>query len=158
MIRFEPVTPQHYPEANHLYTRFMHYLEDDFSEDTLAGIINRTYPFFHIILSDTVFAGFVYLDNITGSTKQMHSAEIVTCVHPKFWGNFTKKCADIYIKKCFEEFGLKKIKVLVYPDNFRIKGLLKHAGFEKEALLKSETIRSGKEQDIEVYSIIRSNK
>ena len=46
-----------------------------------------------------------------------------------------------------------KIKALVYPENFRVKTLLKLTGFEKEALLKNETLRKGKLQDIEVYSL-----
>ena len=155
MINFVHITPQYVTPTNQLYERFKRYLEDDYNEDTLAGIINRCYPFFHIILSDTAFAGFVYLDNITGNSKELYSAELVTCLHPIYWGDFTKRCAEIYIKKCFEKFGFKKIKALVYPDNFRVKKLLECAGFKKEAELKAETMRFGKPQDIEVYSIMR---
>ena len=155
MINFVHITPEHYNYANHLYEKFRNFLEDDYNEDTLAGIINKNYPFFRIILSDTSFAGFVYLENITGNSKKFHSAEIVTCVHPKYWGDFTKRSAEIFIKKCFDEFGLQKIKAVVFPDNVRAKALLNSIGFIKEAELKSETIRFGKEQDVEIYSIMR---
>ena len=155
MINFLHITPEYLPQICHLYEKFKKYLEDDYNEDTLAGIIQRTYPFFHVVLSDTSFAGFVYLENLKGSSEELHSAELVTCIHPLYWGDFTKQAAKIYIEKCFREFGLKKIKALIYPDNFRVKKLLESAGFKKEAELKSETKRFGKEQDIELYSIMR---
>ena len=43
----------------------------------------------------------------------------------------------------------------MFPDNFRVKNLLKYSGFVKEALLKGETIRGGDLQDIEIYSIFK---
>ena len=52
-----------------------------------------------------------------------------------------------------EDNGLKKIKALVYPDNLRVKTLLKNSGFVKEAVLKNETLRNNKLQDVEVYSV-----
>lgn len=155
MINFLNITLEYLPQICHLYEKFKKYLEDDYNEDTLAGIIQRTYPFFHVVLSDTSFAGFVYLENLKGSSKELHSAELVTCIHPLYWGDFTKQAAKIYIDKCFKEFGFKKIKALIYPDNFRVKKLLESAGFKKEADLKSETKRFGKEQDMELYSIMR---
>ena len=155
MINFINFTPEYFTCSNQLYEKYRRFLEDDYNEDTFAGIINRCYPFFRIILSDTSFAGFVYLENITGNSKKLNSAEIVTCVHPKFWGKFTKQCAQIFLNKCFEEFKFRKIKALVFPDNKRVISILSDSGFSKEATLKSETMRFGKEQDIEIYSIMR---
>ena len=63
--------------------------------------------------------------------------------------------AKIFLKKCFDEFGLYKIKSQIFPDNFRIKTLLKYSGFEHEATLPKETIRARKPQDIEIYSLYR---
>lgn len=161
MIKFTNIINSSYlPQANHLYTKYKHFLEDDYNEDTLTGTINRVYPFFWFILSDNAFAGFVYLDNIIGNRNRMHSAEITTCIEPRFWGEFTRNGANIFLKKCFEEFDFTKIKALIYPQNQRVKSILKFSGFEKEATLKSETIRRGCYQDIEVYSIFnqRSKK
>ena len=161
MIRFSNIiTSSYLPQANHLYTKYIHFLEDDYNEDTLTGIIERVYPFFWLVLSDNMFAGFVYLDNIIGNTRQMHSAELTTCIEPRFWGEFTKIGAKIFLQKCFSEFNFTKIKALVYPQNYRVKTLLKTSGFEKEATLKSETLRRGCNQDIEIYSIFnqRSKK
>lgn len=156
MCKFVCINENYIHFVNHLYNRFKKYLEDDYNEDTIAGIINRTYPFFWVILSDNTPAGFVYLDNFIGNRQNFHSAEVTTCIHPKFWGVFTKYCAKIFFKKCFNELGLYKIKALIYPENYRVKTLLKMSGFIKEAVLIKETSRRNQLQNIEVYSLFKN--
>lgn len=156
MCRFIRLEVEHIQLAKQLYIRYKQYLEDDYNEDTFAGLVTRTTPFFWVILSDTNFAGFVYLENIIGSSKKLHSAEVTTCIHPKFWGDFSKYCAKIFFKKCFDEFGFYKIKALIYPENHRVRTLLKTSGFVKEAELKGETFRNGKPQNIEMHSLFRT--
>jgi RimJ/RimL family protein N-acetyltransferase len=51
---------------------------------------------------------------------------------------------------------LFKIKAQIYPDNFRVKNLLKDAGFNYESTLINETLRAGKLQNIEVYSLYKT--
>lgn len=155
MCKFICITPDYVEFVSHLHNRFKKYLEDDYNEDTIAGIINRTYPFFWVIFSDNTPAGFVYLDNFIGNKNKFHSAEVTTCIHPKFWGAFTKYCAKFFFKKCFDELGLSKIKALIYPENYRVKTLLKMSGFIKEAELINETLRCHKPQNIEVYSLFK---
>ena len=141
-----------------LYVRYSKFLEDDYAYDGLPvniyfeNLIKRTFPFFFIIVEQNEVAGFVYLDNFIGNSKRLHCAELVTCFFKKYWGDYTKICARIFLNYCFDVLGLKKIKALVYPENVRISSLLKCAGFEKEAILKSETLRNNKLQDIFVYS------
>lgn len=148
----------YFEQALLLYIRYSKFLDDDYAYDGLPAniyfenLIKRTSPFFFIIVEQKEFAGFVYLDNITGDSKHLHCAELVTCFSKKYWGECTKQCAKIFIPYCFDVLGFKKIKTLVYPENFRTKALLKFAGFEKEALLKGETLRNNKMQDIEVFS------
>ena len=50
------------------------------------------------------------------------------------------------------------LKAYVFPQNSRVKTLLKKSGFKKEAVLKAETVKNGELQDIDVYSIIKSEK
>jgi RimJ/RimL family protein N-acetyltransferase len=100
--------------------------------------------------------GFVSLDNFTGDESHIYSAEIITCFEQKAWGNFTRYSAKFFLKKCFDELGLYKIKALVYPDNHRISTLLKYAGFKYEATLPKETFRVGQPQDIKQYAIYRT--
>ena len=118
-------------------------------------MIIRTNPYFWVITEDDVVSGFVYLDNLIGNDKKLHSAELTTCFDKRFWGNYTKMCACLFFNHVFKKYEFEKIKALVYPENFRVKNLLRFAGFEKEALLKKETLRGGKLQDIEVYSIFK---
>ena len=70
-------------------------------------------------------------------------------------GNLYQSLCKCLLKFVFRKYGFEKIKVYVYPDNFRTRGLIEFCGFEKEAVLKSETLRNGKLQDIEVYSLFK---
>ena len=154
MCKFVQPIPDYYDFVNHLYLTYTPCLEDDYNQDTLADIILRTYPYFWVILThNNEPVGFVYLDNIIGNKNRFHSAEVVTCLHQKFWGSYSKYCAKIFFKQCFDKFGFEKIKALIYPQNSKVKTLLKLCGFEKEALLKHETKRKNKLQDIEIYSL-----
>lgn len=157
MCRFVQPRKSNTLPLSQIHERFYKFMEDDYNKDTLAGTIDKVYPFFwEVWTAENELAGFVYLDNITGNDKKFHSAEITTCIHPKYWGIFTKYCAKIFLKQCFDKFGFEKIKALVYPQNFRVKKLLNDSGFIKEAVLVNETKRNGKPQDIEIYSIFRN--
>ncbi len=156
--------PTYIEQALLLYVRYTKFLEDDYAYDGLPineyfeNLIKRTSPFFFIVVEQKEVAGFVYLDNIIGDSKRLHCAELVTCFSKKYWGNYTKMCSKIFMHYCFNVLGFKKIKALIYPENIRIRALLKFAGFEKEALLKSETMRNNKLQDILVYSCRKAEK
>lgn len=154
----------HYlPKIIALYERFSKYLHDDYflqnsqsSVDAIIDLIERTTPYFWAVVDKKTakLAGFVFLDNLVGSVNNLHSAEVTTCFNPVFWGSYTKFCAKKFIKYCFKKYNLKKLKALIFPQNFKVKTLLKRAGFHKESLLKAETLKNGVFQDIEVFAII----
>jgi RimJ/RimL family protein N-acetyltransferase len=148
----------HYIEQlEQCYNKYSKYLQDDFSPfDNFISCLLYKSPFFWLITDfyDT-FKGFVYLDNFIGNKDINYSAEITTCFDKKAWGVFTKYCAKFFLKKAFDEFNLYKIKAQIYPENFRVKQLLKSAGFKYESTLKSETVREGQIQDIDVYAIYK---
>lgn len=146
-----------------LTKKYKNYLNDDYSQNSdlfeqIITLITQTSPFFWVILSNKDFAGFVYLENIIGNNKQLHSAEIVTAFERKFWGKFTKLCAKKFIMYCFKKLKFKKLKALVYMENFRTEGILKACGMALEATLKAETLRNNKLQDIKIYSTIRGKQ
>ena len=146
------------PKAEKLFVKYFKYIQDDFSRvNDIYEYICSLAPFFWVILDyDDNFMGFVYLDNIVGNSGRMYSAELTTAFVPAAWGNFTRYSAKIFLKKCFDELGLQKITANIYPDNLRVKNLLKDAGFLYESTLKNATLRFGKMQDIDVYAIYRS--
>ena len=156
--------PAYFEQALFLYTKYSKFLDDDYARNGLSifdyfeNLVIQTSPFFYVIVENDEVCGFVYLDNIIGDSNRLHSAELTTCFDKRYWGNFTKLCAVLFLGFCFEKCGFQKIKALVYPENFRVKTLLKFAGFEKEALLKDETLRNNKLQDIEVYSCRKAKK
>ena len=146
-----------------LTKNYNNYLNDDYSQNSdlfeqIIKLITQTSPFFWVILSDEDFAGFVYLENIIGNNKHLHSAEIVTAFERKFWGKFTKSCAKKFIMYCFKKLKFKKLKAIIYKENFRTEGILKTCGMTLEATLKAETLRNNKLQDIKIYSVIRGKQ
>lgn len=157
----------HYlPHVIRLYEKFSKYLHDDYflqnqksSVDAVVDLVEKTSPFFWVIMSEknSKLAGFVYLDNWVGAGQNFHSAEIITCFEPEFWGKYTKNCAKKFIKYCFKKYKIKKLKAYVFPQNVKVRTLLKKSGFKPEAILKAETVKNGELQDIEVFSIIKSD-
>lgn len=155
---------EHLPQVISLYEKFSRYLHDDYflenksALESVLELVERTAPYFWVIIrkKSGALAGFVFLDNLIGTKGMLHSAEVTTCFDPKFWGDYTKFCAKKFTKYCFKNYGLKKLKATVFSENFKVKTLLKKAGFKKEATLKAETLKNGKLQDIEIYSIISS--
>jgi len=150
----------HYiPDVERCYRRYYKYLQDDFSQsyvDNIISLIQEKSPYFWVILDQKdIFKGFVYLDNFIGDEKTRYSAELTTCYDRKAWGIFTRYSAKFFLKACFDKLGLQKIKAQIYPDNHRVKTLLKSSGFVYETVLKNETLRGGKPQDIEVYSLYK---
>lgn len=156
---------EYLPQVILLYERFSRYLHDDYflseksSIDAVIGLVEKTSPYFWAVVSkkNNELAGFAFLDNWVGSKKALHSAEVTTCFNPKYWGKYTKICAGKFVKYCFKTYKIKKLKAYVFSQNFKVKSLLKHAGFKKEAILKAETVKNGKLQDIETYSIIKGD-
>lgn len=156
--------PAYFEQALFLYSKYSKFLDDDYAKDGRSiyeyfwNLIMQTSPFFYVIVENEEVRGFVYLDNIIGDSERLHSAELTTCFDKRYWGDYTKLCAAIFLGFCFEQCGFQKIKALVYPENFRVKTLLEFAGFKKEALLKDETLRNNKLQDIEIYACRKAEK
>ncbi len=146
-----------------LYLRYAKFLNDDYAQQVsftnIVDMIEKCGDMFFVMLNEEndEFAGFVYLDNPIGNTEKVHSFEITTCVERKYWGNFTKKAAVSFFKYCFTDLGLKKVKAQIYPFNYRVRYILKFAGFKKDGILRGETLKNGKMQDIEVYSLLKSD-
>ncbi|MDE6137953.1 MAG: GNAT family N-acetyltransferase [Candidatus Gastranaerophilales bacterium] len=151
-----PSSLLHYiPFVERCFRKYSKYFQDDFIQNNCLNLESICPNFWIILDYSNNFMGFVYLDNFIGSNEKLFSAELTTCFDKKAWGIYTRYSAKIFLKKCFDEFGLFKIKAQIYPDNFRIRNLLKDCGFEYESTLKNETLRNGKPQDIEVYSLYR---
>lgn len=154
----------HYlPHIISLYERFSKYLHDDYflqkqksTVDSVIDLIERTSPFFWVITEKKTdkFAGFVFLENPVGAKENLHSVEVTTCFEPEFWGKYTKTCAKKFVNYCFKKYKFTKLKAYIFPQNSKVKTLLKKTGFKKETLLKAETLKNGELQDIEIYSII----
>ena len=150
-------------ELYNLYLKYIDNLEDDFSPlrksfEEFCGFIDKISPYFYIIFIKDEFCGFIFLENIVGKIKYIHSAEVTICIKRKFWGNNALKIAEIFKSYCFNFLKITKLKALIYPQNKTVKRLLRECGFKKEAVLKSETLRKEKLQDIEIYTLLNTVK
>ncbi|MBQ8460534.1 GNAT family N-acetyltransferase [bacterium] len=154
-----PLLTLHFlPDIKKCFDKYSKYLLDDFflTGDCLNKLLYQTHFFWVVSDNKDNFMGFAYLDNFIGNEKDLYSAELTVCFDKKAWGNFIRFSAKFFFKKCFDELGLHKIKAQIYPDNFRVRKILKDTGFVYESLLKNETLRFGKMQDIEVYALYRN--
>lgn len=154
---------QYIPQIIALSGKFARYLHDDYFFENqkslveeIINLIEKTTPFFWAVLDKKTnrFAGFVFLENWVGAKNNFHSAEVTTCFSPEFWGKHTKICAKRFVKYCFKKYKLKKLKAYIFPQNFRVKPLLKFAGFKREAVLRGETLKNGELQDVEVFAVV----
>ena len=154
---------KYFPQVMKLYIKYLRNLEDDFSlfsQRSLEGMvetIERISPHFYLVLADDEVCGFFCLEHLIGSENKIHSAEVITCFNRKYWGVFTKYAARNFQDFCFDVLGLTKIKALVYPQNSRVKAILRVCGFRREALLKAETRKNNRLQDIEIYSVLNEH-
>lgn len=154
---------RYFPQVMRLYIKYLRYLEDDFSkfsERSLEGMvefIERVTPHFYLVLADDEVCGFFCLEHLIGSDRKIYSAEVITCFNRKYWGVFTKYAARNFQDFCFDVLGLTKIKAVVYPQNSRVKAILRTCGFRREACLKAETRKNNQLQDIEIYSVFNEN-
>ena len=155
---------QYLPQIIALIEKFARYLHDDYffenrksPVDSIIDLIEKTTPFFWVIIDKKTdkFTGFIFLENWVGAKNNFHSAEVTTCFCPEFWGKHTKICAKKFVKYCFKKYKLKKLKAYVFAQNFKVKTLLKVAGFKKEAVLRGETLKDGELQDVEVFAVIK---
>lgn len=153
------------PEIFSLMLRNERFLYDDYFKGRdlvkdLFNLVEVSGRFFWAIIDGNTnnLMGFAYFDNFIGNTDKLHSAEINTCFYRKYWGIQTRLASKKFIKYCFKKYGFKKIKAVVFKENQMAKGLLSYLGFKKEALLKAETLKNKKFQDVEIYSIIRREK
>jgi RimJ/RimL family protein N-acetyltransferase len=146
--------PQYLWRAAYLYDQWRRYLEDDYTPEYFVDLLERLSPYFWVIMDGKNVAGFVFLENVFPK----HKAEINVCFAREYWGDYVRECAEAFFDYCFNYLGFRKLKALVYPQNYLVKTLLRETGFEKEGCFRAETIKHGKEQDIEIYSKIMKGK
>ena len=150
-------------ETFELYRQYSDNLEDDFSPfrlsyENFTDFLERVSPHFYIVFQKDRFCGFITLENLVGDENTIHSAEVTICLKRKYWGKFSLNIALKFKNYCFNVLKITKLKALIYTQNKLSKNLLNKCGFTREAILKSETVKGGKPQDIEIYTLFNTNK
>ena len=163
-MNFKYQNTQYLSNISFLYSRYSRYLQDDYASEctysNMLEMIERCGDLFFAIINidNNEFAGFVYLDNLTGNREHLHSAEITVCFEKKYWGAFTRKAALKFFTYCFDELGLLKLKAQIYSFNSRVRSILEFSGFKLDGILRGETIKDGVLADIEVYSLLKGDR
>lgn len=79
-------------------------------------------------------------------------AEIGGEMHPSFWGKrFAPEAFEAIVQYGFSSLGLHSIEAKVSPENKSAIALLKHLGFEQEALFKDRYFFAGRFYPMAVY-------
>lgn len=147
-------------EIFELFKAYKSLLCDDFSPIKqnltplhMAEFIAHYEPFFWVVLTKNGdFAGFIYLYDVIGALNP-HCAAVTVCFKRKYWGKYVQYALKSFKNLCFSRLKLKKIKAEVFSSNARTKGILNTLGFEKEGILKSETLLNGEFTDVELWGL-----
>ena len=154
---------EYLPKVIELYMHYSGNLVDDFSPHCLSyknfiDFLEKISPHFYLVFYKTDFCGFITLENLVGDKNRIHSAEVSICLKRKYWGKFALIAGQKFKNYCFNVLKIYKLKALIYTQNKLSKNILNKCGFKMEAVLKSETVKNGKPQDIEVYTLFNTYK
>lgn len=167
-----------------LFKRYGRHLCDDFArvrrDLTILSVMELVMlyePFFWVVLTKKGdFMGFVYLYDVIGGPKgggvsleygagpggeprprdgiKYYSAAVTVCFKREFWGRYVRWALKKFKKYCFGRLGLKRVKAEVFARNARVKGVLAGLGFEREGVLRAETLCNGEPADVEVWGLV----
>lgn len=154
---------EYLPKIFDLYSRYTENLEDDFSPlhksfENFLDFAEKISPHIYAVFYENNLCGVIFLENFTGDTENLYSAEVSICIKRKYWGKTALYISEIFKKYCFDVLKITKLKALIYPQNKLVKRLLNKCGFKKEAVLISETVKNSKPQNIEIYSVFNNSK
>lgn len=90
------------------------------------------------------------------SVKPGHMAELFYSLSPEFWGRgIMSEAIDMMCNWAFEEFQLIRLQAFVYHTNPASAHILEKCGFEREGILRKDTIRLGVLLDRYIYARLR---
>lgn len=87
-----------------------------------------------------------------------HRAEIGYEIHPNYWRNgYAREAIAKLISFGFEELDLTRIGAVVFLKNEASNQLLLNLGFKKEGILRAYMYQNGVPNDVNVYSIVKTD-
>ena len=161
---------EYIPEILDLFFKYRDVLTDDYySNDSvqftleIIDLINSLYPHFYAIIKEKdqqkpELIGFVYLDDLRGNDKKIHSCTLTSCFDHKFWGFDVGLAAKKFFKMVFDNLKVHKIKAQVFEHNKKTIKMLKSHGFEQEGFFEKESFKNGLPLNILQFCLFNDEK
>lgn len=88
--------------------------------------------------------------------KRHFRAEIGYELNVEFWGKgYGKEAIEAIIKYGFDEINLERIEAIVYPENKTSEKMLNKINFDYEGLLRKYAYFRDKQQDLNMFAIVK---
>lgn len=113
-------------------------------------------PGLHVIVAAVrgEAVGWLWLDCSTG--RKAHVAELAIAIHDDFVGRrIGSALVAAGLDLADNWLGLRRLHLETYPDNVRAIALYEKSGFEREGILRGDTLRDGVLQDTLVMGRLR---
>jgi RimJ/RimL family protein N-acetyltransferase len=92
-----------------------------------------------------------------GTDVERYSAEIGYWLGEQYWGRgITAEAVRLVSDYAFQDCGLLRLYALPFADNGQSMRVLEKAGYQKEAVLRSSSVKFGKPRDQALYALVNS--
>jgi len=93
-----------------------------------------------------------------GTDVERYSAEIGYWIGEEYWGRgIAAEAVRLVSDYAFQECGLLRLYALPFADNLQSIRVLEKAGYQREAILRSSSVKFGKPRDQAIYAVINAN-
>lgn len=137
--------------AKHLRDRFPHPYTPRDAHEFLRMISSTTPPTSVAIEVDGEAAG--GLGYVAGNDVERYSAEVGYWLGETCWGRgVVTEALNLFTDHAFKELRLLRLYALPFADNLASIRVLEKAGYEREGLLRSSSVKYGKPRDQAIYA------
>ena len=139
--------------AQHLRDRFPHPYTVGDARTFIESVMNA-HPIttFAIEVDNEAVGGIGFS---AGTDVERYSAEIGYWIGEQYWGRgIAAEAVRLVSEYAFGECGLLRLYALPFADNLRSMRVLEKAGYQKEAIMRSSSVKFGKPRDQALFALI----
>jgi RimJ/RimL family protein N-acetyltransferase len=93
-----------------------------------------------------------------GADVERYSAEIGYWIGEAYWGRgIASEALRLVSEYAFRDCGLLRLYALPFADNQQSMRVLEKAGYDREAILRSSSVKFGKPRDQALYALVNPN-
>ena len=160
-INFTPIRYKEILKFFKLCTKYHSRLFDDnfFNENfsTPEKFLNfikkfKNNIYFILLGKEEKFAGFFYLYDIKKIPNNFYDAKVTFCISRPYWGFGSYAMAKKGLRFLFEIMRVRKLTIEIVGENSYAWKLIEKLEFEYEATLKKECFKSGRAENLYIFS------